>query len=153
MSFRIDMTSPDVDKQIELLKIYPEIAAKHYLPAVKAATNLLASGIRPNIPRGATGRAAADLGSKVTGKHVGSITGRVGWYDKNDVWYPNILEYGVGQPYAINSYVPALGVYIKTHPAMSARKFMANGFSASYASINSLMANASEAVVNNLAVP
>lgn len=153
--YKIDITSPDVDRQIELLKLFPEITNKHYVPAVRDATRMLYAAILPNIPRD-TGRAAQSFGSKVTGRNIGSLTGRVGWYDKSDPWYPNVLEHGVSKPYEMNTFAPGFGRfmrYVKVHPAMSALKFMEQGFSSTEPAINVRLAAANEAVVRELAVP
>lgn len=148
--FKIDMTSPDVDRQIELLKHFPDISAKHFKPALTDATQTLYAAILPNIPRN-TGKAIQSFGSKVTGRNIGSLTGKVGWYDNNDPWYPNVLEHGVEQPYAMNTFAPGLGKFIKVHPAMPARRFMRIGLSRSKPFIETRLAAASEAVVNELA--
>lgn len=146
---KIDMTAPQLDRQIELLKLYPEIVQKHFTPSLKSGVTELANEIRPNIPV-ASGRARKTFGSKVTGKGI-NLTGRVGWYDQDDPWYPNVIEHGA-KPHAINSYAPGLGKYIRTHPGFSAMGFMAAGYSAMKPVIEALLAQANEGVVKELAL-
>jgi len=149
MSIKVDMTSTDLDRQIELLKYYPEVLKKHFRPALKRAVQALEDRIRPTIPQD-TGYAEMTFGSKVSGSGV-SMTGRVGWYDASDPWHPNIIEYGA-KPHAMNVYVPTLSKYIDTHPGISARGFMAAGYSAMKPIIEADMAMANEAVVKELAL-
>jgi hypothetical protein len=146
---KIDMTSPDLDKQIELLKLYPEIMGKHFKPALLSSVKGLEAHIRPTIPV-KTGKAMKTFGSKVTGKGI-RLTGRAGWYDRSDPWYPNVLEYG-SKPHEINSYAPGLGKYVRKHPGISAVGFMAAGFSAMKPVIESILAQANEGVVKDLAL-
>lgn len=146
---KVDMTSPDLDRQIELLKLYPEVLEKHFKPVLMSSVKALEARIRPNIPT-KSGKAAKSFGSKVTGKGI-NLTGRVGWYDKNDPWYINVVEYGA-KPHEINSFVPGLGVYIKKHPGFSRRGFMLAGFSAMKPIILASLAQANEGVVKDLAL-
>jgi hypothetical protein len=155
--YKIDMTSPQLDRQIELLKFYPEILEKRFRPALFQSVRGLASRILPTIPE-KTGRARETFGSKVTGKGI-NMTGRVGWYDKTDPWYPNVLEHGAKahdiKPKDPNGYLRLLnGTYVKEvhHPGFSARGFMAAGYSAYRPVIESLLAAANEGVVKDLAL-
>jgi len=50
MSFRVDLTTPDIDKQAELLKYYPEVVVKHYKPALLDINRRLSQVIEPRIP-------------------------------------------------------------------------------------------------------
>ena len=149
MSIKVDMTSPDVDKQLELLKFYPEILKKHFRPRLYRAVGGLSKQIEPNIPR-KTGRAAQTFGSRVRGTGI-NLMGQVGWYDRGDPWYPNVIEHGA-KAHEMNTFTPGLGKYIKTHPGFSAIGFMAAGYSAYKGTIDQLMYEASEAVVNEMAV-
>lgn len=150
--YSVDMTSNDVDKQIHLLVHFPEIAARHFRPALLTSTQLLRGAILPNVPR-KTGKAQDTFGSRVTGKTITSMKGQVGWYDKGDPFYPNVLEYGVEKPYEQNTFAPGLGKFVKIHPAMPARKFMEKGLQQSENAIEAQLASANEAVVRDLAVP
>jgi hypothetical protein len=146
---RMDMTSATLDRQIELLKLYPEVLERHFRPAVLSSVKALEARIRPTIPT-KSGKALKAFGSKVTGKGI-NLTGRVGWYDKSDPWYPNVLEYGA-KPHEINSFVPGLGKYIKKHPGFSKRGFMQAGYSAMRPVILNALAQANEGVVKDLAL-
>ena len=149
MSITTSAKSPDLEAQIQYLKAYPEVVEKHFKAVMKLDTKELKSRIVSNIPV-KTGRAAKTFGSRVTGKGI-DLTGQVGWYDKDDPWYPNVLEYGA-KVHAMNTYVPGLGKYIKVHPGLSARGFMAAGYSQMEGKIHADMARAAEAVVNEMAV-
>lgn len=146
---KVDMTAPDLDRQIELLKFYPEVVEKHFVPVLKRDVKMLEARIRPTIPR-LSGRAQKSFGSKVTGKGI-NLTGRVGWYDRNDPWYPNVLEHGA-KAHEMNTYVPRLSKRIKTHPGFSARQFMQSGYKSMEPVINADLAQANEGVVNELAL-
>jgi hypothetical protein len=143
------MTSADLDRQIELLKLYPEIVEKHFVPTLKRDVKALEGRIRPTIPR-LSGRAQKSFGSKVTGTGI-NLTGRVGWYDRSDPWYPNVLEHGAA-PHEMNTYVPRLSRRIKTHPGLSARGFMQTGYKSMQPMIEADLAQANEAVAQELAI-
>ena len=146
---RVDMTSTDLDKQIELLKFYPEIVQKHFQPLLKQDVKALAARIKPTIPV-LSGKAQKSFGSKVTGKGI-NLTGRVGWYDRNDPWYPNVLEYGA-KPFEQKTFVPRLSKYIGKHPGVPAFGFMKQGYESMKPQIEADMARANEGVVQDLAL-
>ena len=147
---KVDMSAAQLDRQIELLKFYPEILEKHFGPALKEGTQGLKERIRPTIPV-LTGRAQRLFRSKVSGKGV-NLTGSVGWGSgKNAPWYINIVEYGA-KAHEMNTYVPRLKKRIGTHPGFSKRGFMVAGYSAYKPVIDTLMAQANEAVVKELAL-
>jgi hypothetical protein len=56
--------SEALQREIELLKLYPEIFDKHFYPAMEKAAELVKEGIRPLLPEH-TGRLSRALGSKV----------------------------------------------------------------------------------------
>lgn len=173
---KVSLTSSDVNRQIEALKALPKIATKHYRPALSKITKQLKDVILPMIPKGTTGRARKDFGSKVVGATITSLKGQVGWYDKNDVWYPNILEYGA-KPHlmagstrskkkqrAFESKMASGGAFagthvfikggwktIRMHPGFSGIGFMAAGYSALKPIIDHELQLANEAVVKELA--
>ena len=66
-----------LQRQIELLKYYPEIATKYFRPAMEQVVSGVKERIRANVPI-KTGFASATLMSKVVGKGM-NITGYVGW--------------------------------------------------------------------------
>ena len=92
-SMKFDMTSSDLDRQIELLKYYPEIAAKHFKPAIARVVSDVENVIEPMIPI-RSGHAADTFGSKVSGRGIESLKGQIGWFDKGDAWYVPIVESG-----------------------------------------------------------
>lgn len=157
MSYKVGVLDADLSRQIELLKWFPEVLKKHFVPVFRRDVKALEGRIRPTIPV-LSGRAQQTFGSKVTGTGV-NVTGRVGWYDKNDPWYPNIVEYGA-KPHSLSKDNQRIPVFIEgagwrmmdKHPGFSARGFMAAGYSAMQPMINADMAQANEAVVNDLAL-
>jgi len=172
--YGVKLTSSDVDRQIHILRHFPEIVQKHYKPGLKRSAEALAAKIRPNIPE-LTGKARKTFGSKVTGAQVESMRAEVGWYDKNDPWYINIVEYGA-RPHKLNkgsssrskraqaelktvTSAPGTPVYIlnagwrtmRIHPGFSKRGFMLAGLSGAWPVVKSELAQANEAVVRELA--
>jgi hypothetical protein len=177
---KVGILAPDLERQMELLKAYPEIVEKHFGPTLKRDVKTLAERIRPTIPV-LSGKAQRTFASKVTGKGI-NLTGTVGWYKKNSPWYINIVEHGA-KPHPLNKGVSirnsnkrtALfnahisnpnrvrvgGVPVKigdrwvtmeAHPGFSKRGFMAAGYAAMGGLINADMAQASEGVVKELAI-
>lgn len=167
------MTTSDIDRQIELLKFYPEIVVKHYRPALVNATQLVEGVIRPMIPT-LSGVLADTFASKVTGKQINTIKGRIGWGDKRPR-YAHIIEDGAA-PHEIapkqkvskkrfdagkgaarslrwmdgGGFVFAKKVY--NHPGVSAVGFMAAGWSATQPIVEAMMQQAGEAIVKEMAV-
>ena len=145
--YRVDFAAADVDWQIQMLMIYPEISNKHFYPAMHRAANALSGAIQPNIPR-ATGFLQSKFRKAVSGKGV-FITAQVGFPNFSGVAYVIPLEYGA-KPHEIG-YVPSLDVSIRMHPGFLARKFMGHGFEQSQSQIETEMENGMRAVVNELA--
>lgn len=56
--------SEALQREIELLKLYPEIFDKHFYPAMERSAELVKSGISPLLPEH-TGRLSRAIGSKV----------------------------------------------------------------------------------------
>lgn len=148
MSYGVAFSAANVNWQIEALKHFPEIANKHYYPAMHRAVKTLKAEVLPNVPV-ATGRAVAAFKTQVSGKGL-NIQARAGWFGKDMPWYINIQEYGAKEH--AQGYVPVLGVIIFEHPGVPALKFMEQGFERSKGAIDTEMENATENVVNNLAV-
>ena len=156
---KIDLTSSDVDKQIEVLKHFPELAEKHYRPALKKDVAALAAIIEPNIPV-RTGEAADTFGSKVTGRAF-SLKGQVGWYDRGDPWYINVVEHGAKKheievsPKNKKVLAWGEGSFSKghkiDHPGFSKRGFLAAGYSAIQGTIENDLAMANERIIADLA--
>lgn len=172
MSFRVDLTAPDIDKQAELLKYYPEVVVKHYKPALLDINRRLSQVIEPRIPD-RTGLAKETFGSKVTGKQLSTITGRVGWYDKSDPFYVRILESGakghdINAGKITNKRYKAGGTAVRalrfmdggdfvfrskiSHPGISKVGMLEAGMSASGAIIETELKQAGEAVLKEMEV-
>jgi len=178
MSFSVGIKSTieqDLDWQIAVLRNYPELSDKHYRPVMLVDTARTHSIVESNIPRGATGQAAKTFGSKVTGRGY-TIKAQIGWFDGDDPFYVNVLEYGsrshsiVGgsknrtrgqrERFLSNRESGSLGaghVFIGgswktvTHVAgMSARKFMASGFDTMSPQVESDLVNATEAILGEM---
>ena len=155
---RVSLTTSDVDRQIEVLKHFPDLAEKHYRPVLKQDVSALYGQIKGDIPV-RTGAARDSFGSKVTGKGF-RLKGTVGWYDRSDPWYPNVLEYGA-KAHAINvkpqkaQVLAWPGGFSKghsiAHPGFSAVGFMAAGYSAIKPRIENDLAMANDRIVADLA--
>lgn len=130
-NFTVGIQSPDLQRQIELLKYYPEIAEKHFYPAVSGAARDTASEIQPNIPV-LTGKAVSVFRAKATGKGL-NIEGRVGWWGSKEGFYIRFLEYGTSR--------------------IAPRHFMMNGFEEGQDAAAQRISDAATSVVNELAVP
>lgn len=158
MSFKIDLTASKIDAQISVFKEFPYLAEKHYRPAVVRDVVMLYASILPTIPV-LTGKARDGFGSKVTGRGF-NLKGQVGWYDKNDPWYINVVEYGAPsheiELKPINKSVLAWpGGFSKghtvNHPGFSARGFMAAGLARVEPVIEQDLAEANDRIVADLA--
>ena len=149
MSYRISFAAADVDWQIQMLTIYPEIANKHFYPGMNKAADALMAVIEPNIPED-TGLLHSRFRKAVSGKGL-FITASVGFPNMAGVAYAVPLEYGA-RPHEIG-YVPNLGVsfLVHEHPGIKARKFMARGFLQAQSAINTEMENGARGVVDELA--
>jgi hypothetical protein len=131
-----------------MLQEFPEISNKHFYPAMHRGTKEVHSKVYPKIPV-ATSLARSEFRKAVSGKGL-NITGRVGWKYGSKAWYINVQEYGAPE-HEINSYVPRLGVRINKHPGVPALKFMEQGQEQANDEVMPQMAQAAEAVVNELA--
>ena len=180
MSIRVDLSAPDVDRQLELLKVYPEIADRHYRPVLQKDVKILAGMVQPNIPE-RTGRARATFGSRVIGKGT-SITGEVGWYRKGSPFYIGMIEGGTkvheigprGSKVTLKRFLagsggtdvirflgpnPAPGsdfAFVRKsfqHPGTSARGFMQSAWAAAQPLVEHDIFLANEAVLKELSVP
>jgi hypothetical protein len=168
MSIQVDMSSDDVDRQIEMLKVYPEIAEKHYRPVLVKDVQVLKDMLLMGVPV-RTGRAQKTLGSKVTGKGV-SLQGEVGWYGKNAPFYIRMVDAGT-KAHAIEGYGSkergrtgilkfpgssgSEAVFRKSvqHPGVSARGFTQAAWDAAGPMVTQDLAMANDAIVQELAVP
>jgi len=144
--YKIDFAAADVDWQIRMLSIYPEIANKHFYPAMHRAANALAGAIESNIPSD-RGFLRSKFRKAVSGKGV-NITARVGFPNFSGVAYVIPLEYGA-KPHPIG-YVPALDVTIRMHPGIKPRKFLEHGFDQTQGQIEREMEQGMRGVVDEL---
>lgn len=164
MSLQQSVASPDLQKQLDLLKLYPEIAEAHFRPAMDQAATILEGAIQPNIPV-LSGTALAAFGAKVSGKGL-NIAAKVGWgtaRSDRDAWYMNVVEYGAkpheitgrdGGRMVFNGLDGSIVSVVRVdHPGFPARALMKTGLESSKAGIDGVMAAANEAVVRELAVP
>jgi len=145
--YNISFSAADVDWQIRMLAIFPEIANKHFYPAMHNSANQLMAAIEPNIPHD-TGLLQSKFRKAVSGKGL-FITARVGFPNFSGVAYVVPLEYGA-KPHPIG-YVPGLDVSIRMHPGLPARKFIERGFQQTESQIESNMEQAMRGVVDELA--
>jgi hypothetical protein len=143
--YKIDFYAADVNWQITALAGMPEIANRHFYPAMHRAANTLMGAI--DVPY-RTGLLYSKFRKAVSGKGL-FITARVGFPNMAGVAYAIPLEYGA-KPHEIG-YVPSLNVSIRMHPGMPARKFMEHGFQESQEYIEGEMEQALHGVVNELA--
>ena len=164
MSMKVDMTSDEVDRQIELLKVYPEIADKYYRPVLMKDVQVLKDMILMGTPV-RTGNAQKRLGSKVTGKGT-SLTGEVGWYGASGqkAWYIRFPEGGTkahevspGKGHTLHfvdrngsEHFTRRSVQVK---GISARGFVQSAWETAQSMVTQDLAMANEAVVQELAVP
>lgn len=148
MSYKIDFSAADVQWQIMMLQEFPQIANKHFYPAMRRSVNSIYGAVFPKIPV-MMGLARSEFRKAVSGNGM-NITGRAGWAFGTKAWYINIQEYGA-KAHAMNTYVPRMGVRIKTHPGIPALKFMERGQAQAQSVTEPEMAMAAEAVVNELA--
>jgi hypothetical protein len=146
MSFKVGALHNDLDKQIDLLKVYPEVLEKHFRKVLAKDVAMLYSKIRGTIPR-RTGNAQSKFKKSLSGKGM-NMTARVGWWGANQPWYINVVEYG-----AKEHAIPKNRRFNKrTHPGFSARGFMAAGYSAMQPRINADMRAASEATLKEMEI-
>ena len=155
---KVDITAPGVDRMLEVLKHFPELAEKHYRPVLTRDVAGLKAQIEPQIPK-RSGRAVKTFGSKITGKGF-NIKGRVGWYDKGDPYYINIVEVGAQKHEIVvkpirKTVLAWKGGFSKghtiPHPGFSGRGFMAAGYSAIQPVIENDLAQANERILADLA--
>ena len=157
MSIKVDMTSTDLDKQLAVLEYYSEIMDKYFRPALNMGVKSLKEAIRPNIPVG-RGRALAAFRSTIRGKGI-NLEGRVGWKGgKGAPWWINIVESGAA-PHKIVSRNKGGFLWFGNHayrsiehPGFPARGFMAAGYAMVQPLMDPRMVQASEQVINELAV-
>jgi hypothetical protein len=144
---------------MDVLRHFPEIADRHYRPVLKLTVADLYATIAPNIPV-KTGRASQTFNSQVTGKAF-SLRGKVGWFKSGDPWYINVIEHGAKEheiqvePRERTALKWGDGAFSKghaiRHPGLSARGFMAAGYSRIQGDVERDLAMANERIVAELA--
>ena len=153
---KVDMSSPDIDRQIEFLKYYPEVFKKHFRPMLYRNVNRGKALVAAGVPR-RTGKAAAALKASVRGTGV-KMEGHFGWSGNDTPWYINVVEYGA-TPHPIDPRKP--GGWLKIgnsyvrhveHPGFAARKFMAAAYASLKPTIDAEILTANEAVLNEMVV-
>lgn len=143
-TFGLRVDAADVDWQIRMLKLFPEIVNKHFEPVMRTATASLSGEIQPNIPT-RTGKARDTFKSSVTGNGL-NMKGRVGWWYSSDPWYMNVVEYGAKE----HKEVRHVSGKAWTHPGFSPRYFMRTAETKVRARNDALFAVALDRVVKDL---
>lgn len=155
--------SEELQRQIELLKYYPEIFDKHFYPAMQAAAEAVKDGIRPLI--GGMARLEAGLGSKVRHSKSLGTSAHIGFgkrYGMPSARMAAPLNQGA-KPHTVNGrgggylHFSSQGRHTITsqieHPGLPAAHFMEDGLTAATPAINTRMAEAAEAVLTELSRP
>lgn len=148
----------DLQRQIELLKFYPEIFDKHFYPAMQDAAEIVKKAISPKIPR-RSGYIATTLGSKVSHSKALGTSARIGYgkrFTDFPAWYIGPLNTG-SRPHdfsqARHVLINGKWVTMTHHPGFSGRHFQEAGMAESTPAVNNRMAQAADQVVKELAVP
>ena len=169
MAIKYEITGDEaLQRQIELLKYYPEIFDKWFYPAMEQAAELVKSGIRPNLPHH-TGRLESALGSKVIHSGTAALGTRadIGFgkrYGMPSARYAAALDAGpVAHEVAGRRTADGLlhfssrgrftAIGSMQHPGFAGRHFMETGLEAARPGIDSLMETAAGQVVQELAGP
>lgn len=164
MSIKFSVTSPELQKQIELLSYFPEIAAKHLEPAMDKAAPIVEAAVRPNVPV-KRGQLAAALGSIVilAGLNTRAQIGFGKKYGKPSATYAAAVNYGA-KPHEIvagtrsdskNLMFSSEGRFTKIgsvqHPGFTGYQFMDTGFTAALPAVTEIMDAAVDDIVKELA--
>ena len=154
MSIKVDVFSPDLERQISLLQQSQRFLDKHFHLRMKNSVEMTYGIASPKVPHGETGKAAGALRRGVYGFGK-SLIGTVGFYD-GEVYYINIVEHGAkrhslvggsknrseaarrrlarqeqrGKLKAAHVFIGNRWVTMTIHPGFSKRGFMAASFSA-----------------------
>jgi hypothetical protein len=153
-------------RQIELLKFYPEISDKHFYPAMEKAAELVKEGIRPLLPHH-MGRLERALGSKTIHSGTAALGTRadIGFgkrYGKPSAPYAAALNAGP-VPHIVagrrtadgNLHFSSKGRFTTIgsihHPGFAGFHFAEGGLEAATPAINAEIDRAAGAVVQELA--
>ena len=160
--------SEALQRQIELLKYYPEIFDKYFFPALERSADLVKGAMRPNIP---SRRVSAALGSKVTHSRTSALGTRaiIGFgkrFGKPSAQFVAPLNQGakaheVTASRTTDGYLhfssgrgtrfTAIGSI--QHPGFAGRHFMEKGLEEARPGIDNLLEQAAGQVVQELAKP
>jgi hypothetical protein len=149
MAYKVELQAVDLDWQIKLLELEPQIANSHLYPAMQRSVRALKTAIGSRMAfNDFTGDTRSTMQSKVSGQGM-RMSGRVGWWGAGMPITPNILEHGAG-PHFIG-FVPALGVTVD-HPGQPALKFVEGGADENEPYVLQQMEQAAQNITNDLAV-
>jgi hypothetical protein len=157
-----------LQRQIDLLKFYPEIFDKHFYPALEVAGVLTREAVRPNLPVH-TGKLSAALGSRTIHSGTSALGTRadIGFgkrYGKPSAPYAAALNAGpVAHEVAgrrredkqlrFSSGGRYTSIGSIQHPGFAGFQFMEKGLADAMPGINTLIDQASNKVVAELAKP
>jgi len=114
--YEIQISAPDLAKQIGKLKQFRQFVNNHFRPVMKNALSELRAGIYSNIPY-RTGKSIGLFESKISGSGF-NLKVRVGWWEPDDNWYLKFTEVGT-QPHKLGK---------GSHPGTAAKHYMKNAF-------------------------
>jgi hypothetical protein len=156
----------ELQQQIELLKYYPEIFDKHFYPAMQKAAEIVKNEIRPLVPV-RTGHLQSALGSKVVHSGTAALGTRaiIGFgkrFTNVSARYNGPLNEGAA-PHEVAArrekylHFSSRGRFTTIRsvsvPGFSGRKYMDRGLQAATPAIDTEMADAATAVINELRAP
>jgi hypothetical protein len=172
----VGVISSDVQKQLETLKLFPEIVERYYRATMNYAVKVLESSIEPLIPI-LSGRAVKAFGSKVTGVGM-KMQGEVGFTGKgkNSPYWIRIVNAGARahqEPGYLNKRMgsqrlsksdkessPVMRIqgadgsivftHSISHPGFAGRHFMEAGLGAAEPKIEGLFDDANAMVIKEL---
>lgn len=181
MSIKVEVSSPDLDKQIRLLQQSDKFLDRYFAQHMQKSVDLTYDLIYPNIPRGSSGLAAREFSKGIFG-FGRTLTGAVGWFSGTRAWYINIVEHGANK----HSLLPTKGrsqkqrqrraarlekqlergkgikgvhvlmngqwVTVSVHPGFGGSHFMKQGFEAAKPRVEEEMKKGADAALNAMAV-
>jgi hypothetical protein len=158
MSLKATVETVGFDTQVELLRLYPEIANVYYRDAMSSSAMIMQGLLRANVP---FGRAIKDVESKISGNGW-NLQAEIGWFRGTEFWQVNIFEYGIKKAYEITAHKKELrffrgagGYHFApevTHPSMPGLHFTEMSWEEAQPEINDIFAVATEGVVNQLQI-
>lgn len=153
---KVDMSTGDLDKQLYLLKYYPEFFKKHVRPVLYSLTGQGMKLVLAGVPR-RTGKAAGAIRRKVSGAGI-AMEGHYGWYGNNMPWYINVVEHGA-VAHEIKLRKPGGWLHfgstftkVVNHPGFAKVGFMAAAYASLQPVMDAELLRANEAVLQELVV-